>query len=330
MIGREAAMAAIDGRVRWGILGTGGINRRFLGGMAGAEAARTVAVASRDGERARAHAAEHGIPRAHGSYEALLADPEIEAVYISLPNSLHHPWSIRSLAAGKHVLCEKPYTRRPAEVDEGFDAADRAGRLLVEGFMWRYTPQTERLVAESRGIGELRTIRSTFSFRLDDETNIRLRPDVEGGSLMDVGCYCVSAARLLSGEEPIEVAAIQQLGPTGVDVRFTGILRFPSGVVAEFTSGFGSAHQSIEAIGSEGSIASNAHPWHDGDGYLLRDGADRIDVPAVDPYRLEIDEISRAIRGGPAPRLGRADALGQARAIEALYRAAETGTTVRL
>jgi predicted dehydrogenase len=196
--------------------------------------------------------------------------------------------------------------------------------------MWRYTPQTERLVEESRRIGPLRTIRSTFSFRLDDETNIRLRPEVEGGSLMDVGCYCVSAARLLAAEEPLEVAAIEQVGPTGVDIRFTGILRFPSGVVAEFTSGFGSDHQSIEAIGAEGSIAANMHPWHDGDGWLLRDGVERIAVPAVDPYRLEIDEISRAIRGGPAPRLGRADALGQARAIEALYRAAEAGSSVRL
>ena len=132
--------------VRWGILGTGGINRRFLGGMAQAEAARIVAVASRDADRGAAFAAEHGIPSVHGAYEALLADREIEAVYISLPNSLHHPWSMAALAAGKHVLSEKPYTRRPAEVDEGFDAAERAGRLLVEGFMWRYTPQTERLV----------------------------------------------------------------------------------------------------------------------------------------------------------------------------------------
>ena len=167
--------------------------------------------------------------------------------------------------------------------------------------MWRYTPQTERLLEESSRIGELRTIRSTFSFVLDDPTNIRLRPEVEGGSLMDVGCYCVSAARLLAGEEPVEVSAIQEIGPTGVDVRFSGLLRFPSGVVAEFTSGFGSSHQSIEAIGSAGSVTSNHHPWHDGDGWLLRDGADRIEVPIVDPYQLEIDEVSRAIRGGPAP-----------------------------
>jgi predicted dehydrogenase len=316
--------------VAWGILGTGGINQRFLGGAALAQHGTVVAVASRDAERAAAYAAANGIERSHGSYEALLADPRIEAVYVSLPNSLHHPWTMAALAVGKHVLCEKPYTRRPAEVDEAFDAAERAGLVLVEGFMWRYTPQTERLAEEAGRIGELRTIRTTFSFVLDDVTNIRLRPEVEGGSLMDVGCYCVSAARLLAGEEPSEVLATQQIGPTGVDVRFSGLLRFPSGVVAEFTSGFGSAHQSIEAIGSDGSIATNAHPWHDGDGWLLRDGTDRIEVPIVDPYQREIDEVSLAIRGGPPARLGRADAHGQARAIEALYASAASGSIVRL
>ncbi len=319
-----------EGSVAWGILGTGGINRRFLGGAALATLGRVVAVASRDSERAAAYATANGIPRSHGSYEGLLADPRVEAVYISLPNSLHHPWTMAALAAGKHVLCEKPYTRRPAEVEDAFTAAARAGLVLAEAFMWRYTPQTERLLQESSRIGELRTIRSTFSFVLDDPSNIRLRPEVEGGSLMDVGCYCVSAARLLAGEEPVEVSAIQEIGPTGVDVRFSGLLRFPSGVVAEFTSGFGSSHQSIEAIGSAGSVTSNHHPWHDGDGWLLRDGADRIEVPVVDPYQLEIDEVSRAIRGGPAPRIGRADALGQARTIEALYASAMSGRVVSL
>jgi D-xylose 1-dehydrogenase (NADP+, D-xylono-1,5-lactone-forming) len=317
-------------RVAWGILGTGGINTRFLGGMAEARAARIVAVASRDAARANAYAAENGIERAFGSYEALLASPDVEAVYISLPNSLHHPWTMAALAAGKHVLVEKPYTRRPPEVDEAFDDAERRGLVLAEGFMWRYTPQTQRLLEESRRIGELRTIRSTFSFPLDDVTNIRLRPEVEGGCLMDVGCYCVSAARLLTGEEPVEVVGLQEIGPTGVDIRFSGLLRFPSGVVAEFTSGFGSAHQGIEAIGSEGSIASNQHPWHDGDGYLTRNGSERIEVPIADPYALEIDEVSRAIRGGPPPRVGRADALGQARTIAALYESAESGRVVRV
>ncbi|HEY7131301.1 MAG TPA: Gfo/Idh/MocA family oxidoreductase [Candidatus Limnocylindrales bacterium] len=315
--------------VRWGILGTGGINRRFLGGAAIATEGRVVAVASRDADRASSYAAANGIERAFGAYEALLASTDVEAVYVSLPNSLHHPWTMAALAAGKHVLSEKPYTRRPAEVDEAFDAAERAGLVLAEGFMWRYSPQTERLVEESRRIGELRTIRSTFSFVLDDTTNIRLRAEVEGGCLMDVGCYCVSAARLLTGEEPVEVVGLQEIGPTGVDIRFSGLLRFPSGVVAEITSGFGSAHQSIEAVGREGSIQSNSHPWHDGDGWLTRNGTERIEVPVTDPYALEIDELSRAIRGGPPPRLGRADALGQARTIAALYASAASGCVVR-
>ena len=158
-------------------------------------------------ERAATYAAEHGIPRSHGSYEALLADREIDAVYISLPNT-----SItrgRGSAQGRQARPGGEAVHPAAGRGRRGVRRRRSRRaLLVEGFMWRYTPQTERLVEESRRIGALRTIRSTFSFRLDDETNIRLRPEVEGGSLMDVGCYCVSAARLLAGEEPVEVAAI--------------------------------------------------------------------------------------------------------------------------
>jgi D-xylose 1-dehydrogenase (NADP+, D-xylono-1,5-lactone-forming) len=323
-------MSSTDRGVSWGILGTADINRRFLAHVGDARHARIDAVASRDAGRATAFAAAHGIPRSFGSYAALLADPDIEAVYICLPNSLHHRWTMAALAAGKHVLCEKPYSRRPADVEEAFDRSERSGLVLVEGYMWRHTPQTARLVEESRRIGTLRTIRSTFSFPLDDETNVRLRADLEGGCLMDVGCYCVSAARLLSGEEPVEAVGIQEIGPTGVDIRFSGLLRFPSGAVAEFTSGFGSAHQSIEAIGSEGSIASNTHPWHDGDGWLLRDRTERIEVPVADPYPLEIEDVSLAIRGGRAPLLGRDDALGQARTIAALYESATTGLSVRL
>ena len=160
-----------------------------------------VAVGSRDRERGEAFAAEHGIPRVHGSYEDLLADPEIEAVYIPLPNSLHVPWSIKALEAGKHVLCEKPLTRRVAEAEAAFDAADRAGRLLMEAFMWRYHPQTEALVRLAREIAPLRVVRAAFGFTIgDDPANVRLQAGLDGGSLMDVGCYCVSALRLLGGE----------------------------------------------------------------------------------------------------------------------------------
>jgi xylose dehydrogenase (NAD/NADP) len=314
--------------VRWGILGTGGITRALLKGASRTGAVEIVAVGSRSAAHAEAHAAEHGIARAHSSYEALLADPDIEAVYISLPNSLHHPWTMRALEAGKHVLCEKPYSRRPADVAAAFNAADRAGLVLSEAFMWRHHPQARTIVDLLPDLGELQTIRATFSFVLDRMNDIRLRPDLDGGSLMDVGSYCVSGARLLTGEEPDFVFGTQVVGPSGVDVRFNGLLHFPGGAVAEFMSGFEADHRGLEAIGSDGS-ARLTNPWLPDDAALVRDGITQP-LGSFDPYQLELEDVSAAIREGRRPLLGRADALGQARAIEALYRSASTGVPVRL
>jgi xylose dehydrogenase (NAD/NADP) len=315
-------------RIRWGILGTGGINRKLLGGARQSSAVEIAAVASRDPERAAAFATEHGIPRSFGSYEAMLDDRDVDAVYISLPNALHHPWTMTALAAGKHVLCEKPYTRRPDEVVEAFDAAERAGLVLSEAFMWRHTRQTARLLDLLPRIGRLQTVRATFAFPLENPDNIRLRADLDGGSLMDVGCYCVSGARLLAGEEPAAVYGTQEVASTGVDLRFTGVLGFPGGVVAEFTSGFTTDHEGLEAIGTTGSLRV-PDPWHNRTGLIwLNDEEVRLDPG--NPYQLELENIGAAIRGETAPLLGRDDALGQARAIAALYRSAEAGAEVRL
>jgi predicted dehydrogenase len=252
----------------------------------------------------------------------------VDAVYISVPNSLHHPWTMAALAAGKHVLCEKPYTRRPEEVNEAFDAADRAGLVLMEAFMWRHTGQTQRLLELLPRIGRLQTVRATFSFPLRNPDNIRLRADLDGGSLMDVGCYCVSGARLLAGEEPAWVFGTQELGPSGVDLRFTGVLSFPGGVVAEFTSGFTTDHEGLEAIGTEGTIRL-PDPWHNVTGvFYLNDEEVRLDPG--NPYRMELENVGAAIRGETQPRLGRADAFAQARTIEALYRSAGTDAPVHL
>jgi predicted dehydrogenase len=316
------------GPVRWGILGTGRINRKLIAGAGQSDALEIVAVGSRGPERAAAFAAEHGIPRAHGSYEELLSDEVVEAVYISLPNSLHHPWTMRALAAGKHVLCEKPYSRRPTEVVEAFDAADRAGLVLSEAFMWRHGPQVGRLLELLPGMGELVAIRATFCYRLEDQTDIRLRPDLDGGSLMDVGCYCVSGARLLARQEPERVYGEELRGPSGVDSRFTGSLRFPGGLLAEFSCGFQSAHMGLEAIGTGGTIFL-PDPWHSTQGLLLVDGVE-VRVEPTNPYRLELEDVSAAIRGRKQPLLGRADALGQATVIEALYRSAESASAVSL
>jgi len=314
--------------VRWGLLGTGKITRKLLAGAAGATTAEVVAVGSRDADRARAFAAANGITRAHGSYEALLADPEVDAVYISLPNGLHHAWTMHALAAGKHVLCEKPYTRHPKEVDEAFDAAEAAGLVLSEAFMWRHHPQVGVLRSMVAEVGPLQLIRATFSFVLKDESNVRVQADLDGGSLMDVGCYCISGARLLAGEEPSEVMGIAALDETGVDRRFTGILRFPSGPIAEFSSGFTSDHRGLEAIGRDGSVRAT-DPWNSSPATIWRDSIETVFEP-TDPYTLELEDMAAAIRGERPALLGRTDALGQARVIEALYRSAETGAAVRL
>src|SRR5213593_1825460 len=211
---------------RWGLLSTANINRLVLEGARLASGVDIVAVASRDADRAETFAREHGIPRAHGSYEALLADGGVDAVYIPLPNLLHHEWTLRALASGKHVLCEKPYSKRAADVEEAFDLAEKKGLILSEAFMWRHNPQTARFVELLAEIGELQTIRATFGFTLRRPSDVRLQANLDGGALMDVGCYCVSGARLLAGE-PERVHAEQVVGPSGVDVRFTGVLRFP-------------------------------------------------------------------------------------------------------
>ena len=318
--------------MRLGILSTARINRAVLAGARLSDRVEVVAVASRDSARAEAYAHEHDIERAHGSYEALLEDPGVDAVYISLPNSLHVPWSIRALEAGKHVLCEKPLDRRPAEVERAFDAADRAGRILMEAFMYRHHPQTKRLaeLAREGAIGELRLVRSSFSFPLSDETNVRLRPELDGGSLMDVGCYCVSGSRLLAGE-PVRVSAHQVVGPTGVDVRFAATMSFPGGALAHFDCGFDvAARGELEAVGSEGTIVVR-DPWliRAAGLELRRDGElELVEIENPNRYQLELEILAGAIRGEEEPLLGRDDALGQAGAIEALYRAAETAQVV--
>ena len=315
-------------RVRWGILGTARINDSILEGARLSSRAEVAAVGSRNADRASAYAAEHAIPVAHGSYEALLADPDVEAVYVSLPNSLHHRWTIAALEAGKHVLCEKPYSRRPAEVDAAWGLAAARGLVLAEAFMWRQTPMVARLLAELPSIGTLQLIRASFSFRLTDETDIRVRADLDGGSLMDVGCYCVSAVRLLAGEEPELVVATADLDANGVDRRFVGLLRFPSGALAQVASGLTTDHRGLEAVGTEGSLRV-VDPWHGRPSVIVRGDDETIELERSDPYALELDDLSGAIRDGRPPLLGRDDALGQARTIAALYASAASGRAER-
>ena len=321
--------------MRLGLLSTANINQQILAGARASDRVEVAAVASRDEMRAQAYALEHAIPRPHGSYEELLADGGVDAVYISLPNGLHHEWTMRALEAGKHVLCEKPYSRRAAEVEEAFDAADRAGLVLMEAFMYRHHPQTRRvaeLVAEG-AIGRLRFIRTAFSFALTDDTNVRALPELDGGALMDVGCYCVSGARLLAGE-PSAIFGVQVLGPTGVDVAFNGTFEHADDVIAQFDCSFRlPQRQRLEAYGEEGTLVVEA-PWRvdwGGDVVLLRgDAPEKVEVEEANSYQLELENLADAIAGNADPLLGREDALGQARAIESLYDSAAERHTVSL
>jgi len=322
------------GVVRWGIVSTADINRQLIPGAHASDKVELIAVASREQSKADAYAREWEIERAYGSYDALLADSDVEAVYISLPNTMHCEWSIRAVEAGKHVLCEKPLSRHPEDVERAFDAADRAGRLLSEAFMYRHNPQTMRLAELVRegAIGELRLIRSAFSYSLYDTENIRLRTDVEGGSLMDVGCYCVSGSRLLAGE-PESVFGQAYVGPSGTDWVFTGAMRFPGDVLAQFDCGTALPDRDeLEVIGSEGSLFLD-DPWHCWEPgiELRRDGeVERMELDPTDSYRLELENLSDAIRGDASLLLGREDAVAQARTLEALHRSAETAELTRL
>jgi predicted dehydrogenase len=317
------------GPVKWGILSTADINRLTIPEAQKSDKVDLVAVASRDDARAAAYAEKWRIERAYGTYEALLADPEIEAVYISLPNTMHVEWSIQALEAGKHVLCEKPLSRHPSDVEAAFDVAEDADRFLMEAFMYRHNPQTKRaaeLVADG-AIGELRLIRSTFSYALYDAENIRLRTDVEGGSLMDVGCYCVSGSRLFGGE-PERVYGEANIGSSGTDWVFTGTMRFANDVLAHFDCGTALVDRDeLEIVGSDGSLFLD-DPWHCRSPLIeLRHGGEveRIELEPADSYRLQIENLSDAIRGEGGPLLGRVDALGQARALEALHASAMDG-----
>jgi predicted dehydrogenase len=318
--------------LRLGIVSTADINRKVIPGAHASDRIDLVAVASRDRRRAEEYARTWEIERAHGSYEALLEDPDVDAVYISLPNTLHREWSINALEAGKHVICEKPFSRHPEDVEAAFDASERTGRLLTEAFMYRHNPQTARLAELVRGgaIGELRLVRAAFSYALFDADNIRLRTDVDGGSLMDVGCYCVSGSRLLAGE-PESVLGSSYIGPTGTDWVFTGVLRFPGDVQATFDCGTClSDRGELEAIGSEGSLFLD-DPWHCNRPVieLRRDGeVEHIELEPVDSYRLELENLADAVAGTAPLLLGREDALGQARTIAALFRSAESGTSI--
>ena len=318
-----------NGVVRLGLLTTAQINDEIIGGAAGSELVSVVGAASRDTARAEAYVREHGLARSWGSYDELLADPDVDAVYIALPNALHVEWSIRALEAGKHVLCEKPMGRDPDAVGRAFDVAERAGLVLMEAFMYRHHPQIKRAreLLDEGAVGELRLVRAAFCSMLGRPDDVRWKPELGGGALLDVGCYCVSGMRLVAGE-PESVFGERTLTRGGVDVRFAGTVRFPAGVLGHFSCAMDTApSQGLEAVGSEGSLLVS-HPFTaDVERVELRRGEtfEAIEIGHANRYNLQLEYFARAIRGDEPPLLGRDDAVAQARTLDALLRSAETG-----
>ena len=320
--------------VRWGVISTANIGRSAVNPAIQASSnGELVAVASRSEEAARAFAEEWGIPGHYGSYEALLEDDGIDAVYIPLPNNMHKEWTIRAAEAGKHVLCEKPLALDVAECEEMEAAAAEHGVKLMEAFMYRFHPRSRRAIDMVREgvVGELKTIRSAFTFRLSRPDDIRWLPEFGGGALMDVGCYCVNVSRTIVGEEPVEVQATASRADTGVDDHLVGILRFPSGVVAHFDCALTAERcEFYEVAGTEAYLrvpaafrpgTADAHiEEHSGSGDTTVHT-----LPGVDQFQLMVEHFADCVLNDEQPRYPVAEAIRNMRVIEALYESAGKG-----
>lgn len=320
--------------LRWGVLSTANIGRVAVNPAIQSSANGVlVAVASRGADRARDFAEATGIPRWHGTYEGLIEDPEVDAVYVPLPNSLHREWAIRAAQAGKHVLCEKPLALTETECREMEDAATQAGVLLMEAFMYRFHPRTQRVVELTRQgyLGAFRNLRSTFTFRLTRPGNIRMDPELGGGALMDVGCYCVNVARTVAGAEPVEVHARANWADTGVDAEMTGLLRFADGAMAHFDCALTQERcEAYEVQGEDGYLrVPRAFLPGTADAVMeeVRGRGARTDhvVPGADEYRLMVEHFADCALTGAPLRYPASEAALNMRTIEALYRSARTG-----
>ncbi len=327
----------MTGRVlNWGLLSTARINRALIPAINASKRTRVLAVASRSKSSAGAYAREWKIPRAHGSYEALLADPEIDVIYNPLPNHLHAEWTIKALRAGKHVLCEKPLALTLAEVDAMSAAARETGRVLAEAFMYRHHPQTLKVkeIVDSGAHGTLQLIKGSFTFALTREGNYRFQKEMGGGSIWDVGCYPISYARMLAGAEPLEVFGWQVTGPGGADMTFVGQMRFANDVHAQFDCGFQSPLRSfLEIVGSEGSLVV-PKPFKPGRGeriFLTReDKTETIKIPGQELYIGEVEDMADAVLLGRPPRVSLTDSRANTAAVLALLESARSGKPVLL
>ncbi|MCM3629621.1 Gfo/Idh/MocA family oxidoreductase [Paenibacillus glycanilyticus] len=329
-------------KLKWGILGCAGIAKRaVIPGLHLSELNEAAAIASRDGDKAKHTAEELNIPTAYDSYEALLEDSSIDVIYIPLPNHLHKEWAIRAAEAGKHILCEKPLALNAREAAEMAEAADKAGVLLSEAFMYRYHPRYQQIkdLIASGAIGEIRGIRSAFTFNNpNDAKNVRFRKEWGGGSIYDVGCYPLNAARLLLGKEPQAVTVNALFSPQhdDVDMMASGLVEFEGDVSLTFDCGMWAAFRNpLEVLGTDGIIevpsafvtpdAASSHIY-------LNAGGERrqIEMPYVNSYTEQADSLYRSITTGTPLTFPTSDAISNMKVIDACLLSARERTRVTL
>ena len=324
--------------LHWGLLSTANINRSLIAPLRASSRNRLAAVASRDAAKGKVYAQKWQIERVFDSYEAMLASPDIDAVYISLPNKLHAEWTIKAANAGKHVLCEKPLATTLADVDAMIAAAKANNVVVTEAFMYRHHPQTLKVkeIIDSGQIGEVRLVRGSFTFTLTDRGNVRVNAGLDGGSVWDVGCYPISYARTMIGAEPAEVHGMQVIGESGVDETFVGTMRFSNGAYAQFDSGFHAPFRmNMEIVGSEGLIVI-PRAFKPTDKETIQAGAasdqlEPIEVSGPEHlYMGEVDDMYDAIVKGAAPRVSLEDSRRNVAAILALLQSAKEGRSVKL
>jgi predicted dehydrogenase len=334
-------------KVRWGLLSTANINKALIGPLQQSERSELIAVASRDAVKAQEYAENHNILKAHGSYEALLADPDIDAIYNPLPNLLHREWTVKAAAAGKHVLCEKPLVTTLEDFDKVMAAADEHKVVIFEAFMYLHHPQTRQalaLVREGR-LGQVQQINSWFHFYLPPEraSNIRLNASLHGGSLWDVGVYPNSLALAVAhaagaGDAPVEVYANQIVGESGVDVAMRAQLTFADGLIAQISSGFRTPfREGAQIIGDQAMLYIN-EPWKPGlqgeaSHCVLTTNSGNsttISTPAIDPYLCEVHAMEACLLDGAEPLLSLQQSRNFLRSVLAIYESAQSGKPVQL
>lgn len=322
--------------LKWGLLSTARINRALIPGIRASKRSQLVAIGSRELKKAQEFAQEWNIPRTHGSYEDLLADPEIDAIYNPLPNHLHAEWTIKALKAGKHVLLEKPMALSVSEVRAIAEAAQNNKKIVAEAFMYRYHPQTlkvQELIA-SGAVGKVLFIQGNFTFALDHPEDIRWNPDFGGGSIWDIGCYPISYTRMISGIKPVSVFGTQVTSQSGVDLTFTGSMKYPNGVMAQFYSSFGLPYQTyMEVRGTEGTLTiSSPFKPEANIPLILRQGDSekKFLFPAVELYAGEVEDLEKAVLDDQTPRLSLQESEDNIATLVAFLESARNGWAVKL